>query len=294
MKTTFKLFSLLFVLCAFIACSDDDDGDSITEFTVTAVSPESGTIGTEITITGTNFPTDISLINLTIGGTPATISSLSSSQIVTTVPVGASSGDVSISTSDFTQTAPTSFTVLENLELGTIENIFAPQTGGQGQGEIGGEFTKFSFDTGAVTQSDTDWDIAFRGTTIAVNGGSVTGTNDEPERNGNAGAAIVNGIFDEVTTANGLTFSQDANGAFAIPTGSDNGWYNYNFMTNVVSPIPGIVLVFRTRTGKYAKIEVLSYYENAPSNPDGFVDAPRYYTFNYVYNPNEGGTSLSN
>ncbi|MEL6917015.1 MAG: IPT/TIG domain-containing protein, partial [Bacteroidota bacterium] len=77
------------MLCAFNTCSDDDDGDSVPEFTVTAVSPELGTIGTEVTITGTNFPLDVSLIDITIGGTPAIISSLSSSQIVTTVPVGA-------------------------------------------------------------------------------------------------------------------------------------------------------------------------------------------------------------
>ena len=63
-------------------------------------------------------------------------------------------------------------------------------------------------------------------------------------------------------------------------------------MTNIVSPIPGKVLVFRTRDGKYAKVEVLSYYENAPANPDPQSDASRYYTFNYVYNPNEGETSF--
>lgn len=181
---------------------------------------------------------------------------------------------------------------LDPVEAQLATNIPAPQTGGQGQGPIGGEFTRFSFDTGTVTTSDTDWDIAFRGTTIAVNGGTVTGTADEPERNGNAGAVIVTGTFASVTTADGLTFSQDGDAAFAIPTGSDNGWYNYNFMTNVVSPIPGKVVVFRTRDGRYAKVEFLSYYENAPANPDGFADASRFYTFNYVYNPNEGETSF--
>ena len=34
-----------------------------------------------------------------------------------------------------------------------------------GQGQLGASF-KFSFETGAVTMSDTDWDIAFRGTTL--------------------------------------------------------------------------------------------------------------------------------
>ncbi len=292
MRTTIKLFSLLFALTAFVACSDDDgDGNEIAEFAVTAISPESGPVGTEITITGTNFPTDASAINLTFGGVAATITSVSSTEIITTVPSGASSGEVNVAVNGLTKSTPASFTVLSDLVEATAQNIFAPQTGGRGE-PIGGPFTKFSFATGAVTDSDTDWDIAFRGTTIAVNGGTVTGTNDEPERNGNAGAAIVNGIFDEINSTDGLTFAGDANAAFAIPTGSDNGWYNYNPMTNLVTSIPGKVLVFRTNDGKFAKVEILSYYENAPANPDGFTDASRYYTFTYVYNPNEGETSL--
>jgi len=172
-----------------------------------------------------------------------------------------------------------------------VSNLHAPQTGGQGQ-PVGGEFTKFDFETGMQTDSDTDWDIAFRGTTIAVNGGTGTGTEDEPERTGDAGATIVTGTFASVTTAEGLTFAQDANASFAIPTGSDNGWYNYNFQTNIVSPIPGKVLVFRTRDGHYAKVEILSYYKNNPSQPDPQTDESRYYTFSYVYNPNEGDTSF--
>ncbi len=172
------------------------------------------------------------------------------------------------------------------IESKTITNLAAPQTGGQGQ-PIGGAFTKFNFATGLETTSETDWDIAFRGTTIAVNGGTNTGTADEPSRNGNAGAAIVTGSFENITTANGLIFEQDNDSAFAIPTGSDNGWYNYNFMTNLITPIPGRILVIRTRDGHYAKVEILSYYENQDTTASG-----RFYTFNYVYNPNQGDTTF--
>lgn len=180
---------------------------------------------------------------------------------------------------------------LAPVESKTASNIPAPQTGGFGQGEIGGPFTKFSFSTGEVTTSDTEWDIAFRGTTIAVNGGVVTGTNDEPVRNGEGSAAVASGVFASITDAAGLPFAQDADGSFAIATGSDNGWYNYNPMVNVVSPIPGKVLVIKTHDSKYAKVEVLSYYRDAPSQPDNTSES-RYYTFNYLYNPNEGETSL--
>ncbi len=178
----------------------------------------------------------------------------------------------------------------------SIENLSAPvAAGGQGAPDEGA-FTKFDFETGMITSSETEWDIAFRGTAIAVNGGNTTGTVDEPVRNGNAAVHITTGLFSETTTAVGLDFTQDASEGYAIPKVSDMGWYNYNSTTNIVTPIPGKVLVFRTRDGKYAKVEIISYYLDNPNpivggfGPGG--STPRYYTFNYVYNPNEGETSL--
>lgn len=290
MRTTLKLVTLFTLLFGFVACSEDAENNT-NPFSVTAISPESGTVGTEVTITGTDFP-DASEINLTFGGAPATINTASSTQLTAPVPIGATSGAVVVSADGLNQEVTTSFTVLANLVSGTMENLEAPQTGGQGQ-PIGGPFTKFSFETGAVTDSDTEWDIAFRGTTIAVNGGNSTGTAEEPTRNGNGGAVIEMGLFDEVTTAAGLSFNIDADGAFAIPNGSGEGWYNYNSATFTVTPIPGRVLVFRTHDGKYAKVEILSYYRDAPAEPDAFTDESRVFTFNYVYNPNDGETSLN-
>ncbi len=154
-----------------------------------------------------------------------------------------------------------------------------------------GEFVKFSFATGQTTTSDTHWDIALRSTTILVNGGSKTGSNDEPERTGQGGAYIVDGIFNEVNMIDESDFKKDTAEGPAIPTGSGNGWYNYQPPPNsLINPIPGKVLVFRTHDGKYAKVEILSYYKGAPSLPNAFNDESRHYTFNYVYQPNEGET----
>ncbi len=181
----------------------------------------------------------------------------------------------------------------EAIESRTVSNVPAPQTGGPpSEDPVGGPFTKFSFATATVTTSDTEWDIAFRGTTIAINGGVPTGTNDEPVRNGEAAAAIATGTFPSVTDANDLSFIQDSENGFAIPVGSDNGWYNYNPQVNVIAPIPGKVLVIKTHDGKFAKMEILSYYKDAPAQPDGFVNESRFYTFQYVYNPNEGQTAF--
>ena len=71
------------------------------------------------------------------------------------------------------------------VETEAVANLYAPQLGGQGQ-PISGDYTKFNFSTGAVTTSTTDWDIAFRGTDIILNGGVSSGGTDEPARNGNA------------------------------------------------------------------------------------------------------------
>ena len=60
------------------------------------------------------------------------------------------------------------------VESQTITNLYAPQLGGQGQ-PTSGAFTKFDFATGQTTTSETDWDIAFRGTSIIVNGGVTFG-----------------------------------------------------------------------------------------------------------------------
>ena len=198
----------------------------------------------------------------------------------------------SCNTDDDGQTDPDTPPALSDLVAASFENLEAPQTGSQGEAP-GGPFTKFSFETGEVTESTTEWDIAFRGTSIAVNGGEPTGTAEEPARNGTAGVALVTGTFEEVSTAESLSFTQDTAGAFAIPSGSGNGWYTYNPDTFTITPIPGRILVIRTHNGKYAKVEILSYYRDAPAQPDAFTDESRVYTFRYVYNPNEGETTLA-
>ncbi|GCD77788.1 hypothetical protein JCM31826_12700 [Thermaurantimonas aggregans] len=174
-----------------------------------------------------------------------------------------------------------------NLEIRTATNIPAPQTGGMGQ-PVGGPFTKFSFEKGTVVDDD-HWDIAFRGLTIIVNGGARIGINDEPDRTGVAAVSMVNGLLEEVKQAPAeSTFRQDGPGTYAIPTGSGQGWYNYDINTHLVFPIPGRIFVVRTHNGRYAKFEILSYYKDAPARPTQESQS-RFYTFRYVYQPDGSG-----
>jgi hypothetical protein len=142
-------------------------------------------------------------------------------------------------------------------------------------------FTFFSLRDGEVVLSydddsradsnSTQWDLGFRGTEIIANGGD--------EGPGEGGLQIVSGAFEDVTEAPAEGY------AAALPPGSGNGWYNYNPGTFTVTPIPGRVLVVRTADGRYARVRILSYYRGNPDVIDPFTDADRYYTFDYVFQP---------
>lgn len=176
-------------------------------------------------------------------------------------------------------------TPLLAVEAETISNLYAPQEGGQGQ-PISGEFTKFDFASGATTTSSTDWDIAFRGTDIIINGGMSSGATDEPERSGNAGAYLASGTFNSIVSVDTSLLEQDSVNGYVL-----SNWYTYSGPpTHAINPTAGKILVVRTRDGKYAKVEILSYYENGEPNA-GYTNY-RYYTFNYVYQPNQGETTF--
>jgi hypothetical protein len=151
-----------------------------------------------------------------------------------------------------------------------------------------GRFTFFSLrDSAIVPNSDSAtarWDIAFRATTIIINGG--------PIRFGQGGANVLTGTdFNTLETLPETGWRVDSSAtSLAIPVGSGRAWYNYNQQTNVISPIPGVVLGIRTADGRYAKLQILSYYLNAPANPNGFADRARVYTFRYVFQPNGSRT----
>lgn len=149
-------------------------------------------------------------------------------------------------------------------------------------------FTYFRFSDSAVVafndSGSTKWDIAFKNTTIRTNSGS--------SGPGNGGAIVLKGTgFDDVSVAPTSGYGIDtASTKLAIKTGSGNGWYNYNTTTNIITPIPGVVIIVRTADGKYAKVEMLSYYKGAPATPEA-SSTSRFYKFKYVFGE-DGSTNL--
>lgn len=123
-------------------------------------------------------------------------------------------------------------------------------------------------------KTETNWDIAFRSTSIIVNGS----------------ARYVDAAFDAVTTAPADGYKEDSGETgVALSGGSGSGWYYYDMDAHVLTPLPDRTIVLRTRDGKYAKVEILSYYRGGDT---GFGE-PRFFTFRYVLQPDGTGNLAS-
>lgn len=155
-----------------------------------------------------------------------------------------------------------------------------------------GEFITFSFSEGGLVTNE-NWDVAFRGTTLIINGGEKA-HNDQPDRTGNAAVYIDIGSMSEINNVDTSRLLQDNSSGSAILNNimiddlgvSGQGWASYSFSTHLFSPRAGRILVFRTHDNKYAKMEIVYFYDNL--NPDtGNGDIGGYYTFNYVYQSDE-------
>lgn len=170
------------------------------------------------------------------------------------------------------------------------EAVAASVTNLEGPSSASG-YTKFSFSENKVVTTD-KWDIAFRGTTILVNGGVRGSDATEPARTGVGAISIVSNTFTSVTAIPATdTFKQDGATVYAIPTGSGNGWYTYNVVgLHVIAPIAGKVFVVKTHDGKYAKFEILNYYKDSPVVPNYMTDVSGFYSFNFVYQANSTTT----
>ena len=167
-------------------------------------------------------------------------------------------------------------------------------------------YTFFDLDAGVVvlSSSETDaakrqqdststvWDVGLKGTTIIFNGGT--------SGPGAGAAQVLTEAFAGVLEAPASGYVADGDNTacpavetpggtfpgtpYAVCTGSDNGWYNYNPANNLISPIPGRTIVLTTGEGNYAKLRILSYYQGNPNPPDPTAPS-RYYTFEYIVQP---------
>ena len=183
--------------------------------------------------------------------------------------------------------------VVQPLTVQTVRNLPADTTTGfspTGRPIGANRFTYFSLRENKIIEgADTltnKWDIAFKQFFIKVNGGtSATG-------GGNAAVFIANSTFEGYTqiTEPDTDFKQDNGAVFAINP-APGGWYTYNTTTFLAFPIPGKIFVIRTADGRFAKMEITSFYRNgvAPdvaASPAVKALAQFFYQFRYTLQPN--------
>lgn len=166
-------------------------------------------------------------------------------------------------------------TTVQNLPVDTILGISA-----MGQPYGSGRFTFFNLASKSVVpnsdSASTKWDIGVRGTTIITNGGT--------SGPGAGGAFVYVGTFDGLTAVpTDSTFRVDAAPmSYAITTGSGKGWYNYDGVSALITPLPGRVMVVRTATGKYAKLEILNYYKGGVTPASTASDNVKMFSQRYL------------
>ncbi len=119
---------IVLILAVMLGCSKDDStpmepnpnpnpNPTPVVTTISSIEPASGIVGTEVTITGTNFSSTAADNQVSFNGVAATVSSASATQLVVEVPATATTGIVSIAVNGRNAQGPT-FTVIEG-------NLFA-------------------------------------------------------------------------------------------------------------------------------------------------------------------------
>ena len=159
-------------------------------------------------------------------------------------------------------------TIIENMELVTDINDYPGQEG---------KYTFYDLDQGiTIADSSSDvGDIAFSGTTLLAN--SAHG----------GGIQVIQTSYSEVENAPESGF-EATNASWYIYTGEAP-----NLPKHAVLPNSNATVIIKTPTGKYAKMEIISYYEG---NPDvttaefaNYMTRPAdgYFSFNYVLQESE-------
>ena len=107
-----KIIPLLMLLTLFVtlnSCQKNETSSTTSSTpTITSFTPTSGSVGTLVTITGTNLQ---SITALSIGGVPATIVSITGSQLVGMVMPGTTTGVISVTSAEGSSDSKISFTL---------------------------------------------------------------------------------------------------------------------------------------------------------------------------------------
>ncbi|MGH2517620.1 MAG: IPT/TIG domain-containing protein, partial [Ktedonobacterales bacterium] len=164
---------------------------------VTSFSPTSGTVGTSVAITGSNF-TGATAVKF--NGTSASFSVGSSTSITATVPTGATTGKISVTTGNGTGTSSSSFTVTTGGGNAPTISSFSPTSGAAGTSVT---ITGTNF-TGATA-------VKFNGTSASFSVGSSTSITATVPSGATTGPISVTTANGTGTSASSFTVSGGGN-----------------------------------------------------------------------------------
>ena len=154
------------------------------------------------------------------------------------------------------------FTAPENAQTGSVQEAYYIDASGDA-------LVHYSLRQNRMVPAEAadsgGWDVAFKGSTILVNGE----------------VAIVDAAFADVSEAPESGYVADAADEPAIPTGSGDGWFNYNPNTHEVTPIENRTFVLKLRNGQFAKLRITDYYRQEFTD-QGPTPIPRNYSFRFV------------
>jgi hypothetical protein len=111
----------------------------------------------------------------------------------------------------------------------------------------------FDFSRGSVVErpGPVGWDLAFRRSRILVNGGEGF--------SGRGGIADLGEVpFEDVAVAPATGYRGTEAGRDSVQPDLD-GWYDYGFTSHVLTARPRVYAI-RTADGRYAKLQMVSYY----------------------------------
>jgi len=130
-------------------------------------------------------------------------------------------------------------------------------------------FFDFSRNAAVEAPDALGWDVAVRRTSWMVNGGDGF--------SGRGGARTSDLDYDDLQAAPDTTYSGTTISAGDSTTAAFDRWYRYDFLSHLLWPRP-TSFVIRTADGRFAKLEIESYY--CPGPEPGCV------SFRYTYQGN--------
>ncbi|WP_040280310.1 IPT/TIG domain-containing protein [Psychroserpens damuponensis] len=138
MKTLFKTLVIVCIVVLFTACNRSDDNIN-TVTTISSISPNHGPKGTEVTLYGNGFGSDISTVTISINGVSANVVSVSNTEIEFIVPSKSYNGEVIVTIDDVEHIGPYFDYEISEVNVST----FAGST----SGNIDGNLQTAKFDT---------------------------------------------------------------------------------------------------------------------------------------------------